>query len=204
MLICEHGGMNEAMADLYILTKNKSYLDLAERFCHRAILQPLAEGKDELEGKHANTQIPKVIGAAKLYDITGNEAYRNPALFFWEQVVYQRSYAIGGNSIGEHFGAEGSEELGVTTAETCNTYNMLKLTGHLFRWFHEARFTDYYENALYNHILSSQDPESGMKTYFVSTQPGHFKVYCSPEDSFGAVPAPEWKTPRAIRRIFTI
>ncbi|MCY8188555.1 glycoside hydrolase family 127 protein [Bacillus spizizenii] len=184
MLICEHGGMNEAMADLYILTKNKSYLDLAERFCHRAILQPLAEGKDELEGKHANTQIPKVIGAAKLYDITGNEAYRNAALFFWEQVVYQRSYAIGGNSIGEHFGAEGSEELGVTTAETCNTYNMLKLTGHLFRWFHEARFTDYYENALYNHILSSQDPESGMKTYFVSTQPGHFKVYCSPEDSF--------------------
>lgn len=92
----------------------------------------------------------------------------------------------------------------MTTAETCNTYNMLKLTGHLFRWFHEARFTDYYENALYNHILSSQDPESGMKTYFVSTQPGHFKVYCSPEDSFGAVPAPEWKTPRAIRRIFTI
>lgn len=149
MLICEHGGMNEVMADLYLLTENLSYLELAERFCHHAILQPLAEGKDELEGKHANTQIPKVIGAAKLYEITGNEEYRQAALFFWEQVVHHRSYAIGGNSIREHFGAEGSEELGIMTTETCNTYNMLKLTGHLFHWTHEARYMDYYEKALY-------------------------------------------------------
>ncbi|WNV79364.1 glycoside hydrolase family 127 protein [Bacillus atrophaeus] len=184
MLICEHGGMNEVMADIYLLTENQAYLELAERFCHRAILQPLAEGNDELEGKHANTQIPKVIGAAKLYEITGNEEYRQAALFFWEQVVHHRSYAIGGNSIREHFGAEGSEELGIMTTETCNTYNMLKLTGHLFHWSHEARYMDYYEKALYNHILASQDPDSGMKTYFVSTQPGHFKVYCSPEESF--------------------
>jgi uncharacterized protein len=184
MLICEHGGMNEAMADLYTITKNEDYLKLAIRFCHKAILNPLARGVDELEGKHANTQIPKVIGAAKLYDITGNEVYKNMAVFFWNEVTKNRSYIIGGNSIGEHFGPINKESLGITTAETCNTYNMLKLTEHLFDWNHNSEYLDYYERALYNHILASQDPESGMKTYFVSTQPGHFKIYCSPDNSF--------------------
>ncbi|PMC35653.1 glycosyl hydrolase [Bacillus sp. UMB0899] len=184
MLICEHGGMNEAMADLYLITGNRDYLDLAIRFCQKAILDPLAKGIDELEGKHANTQIPKVIGAAKLYEITGETYYRDAAIFFWDQVTKHRSYVIGGNSRDEHFGIEDSERLGVTTTETCNTYNMMKLTEHLFKWTHKAEYMDYYEKALYNHILASQDPDSGMKTYFVSTQPGHFKVYCSAEDSF--------------------
>jgi len=184
MLICEHGGMNEAMADLYLLTGNQAYLNLAVRFCHEAILEPLARGIDELEGKHANTQIPKVIGAAKLYEITGDEKYRRMAEFFWQEVTGSRSYVIGGNSIFEHFRARGSEKLGVETAETCNTYNMLKLTGHLFRWSPNAAYMDYYERALYNHILASQDPDSGMKMYFVSTEPGHFKVYGTPDQSF--------------------
>ncbi|MCM3164172.1 glycoside hydrolase family 127 protein [Metabacillus litoralis] len=184
MLICEHGGMNEAMADLYLITGNKDYLDLAIRFCHNAILDPLSKGIDELEGKHANTQIPKVIGAAKLYEITGETYYRDGSLFFWEQVTENRSYVIGGNSKNEHFGIENSEELGITTTETCNTYNMMKLTEHLFKWTKQSKYMDYYEKALYNHILASQDPETGMKTYFVSTQPGHFKVYCSHDDSF--------------------
>jgi DUF1680 family protein len=184
MLICEHGGMNEAMADLYTITKNQDYLKLAIRFCHRAILEPLSRGVDELEGKHANTQIPKVIGAAKLYDITGNEDYKNMAVFFWNEVTKNRSYIIGGNSIEEHFGPINKEPLGITTLETCNTYNMLKLTEHMFNWSHKVEYIDYYERGLYNHILASQDPDSGMKTYFVSTQPGHFKVYCSPDDSF--------------------
>lgn len=184
MLICEHGGMNEAMADLYTITNNEDYLKLAIRFCHHAILDPLSKGIDELEGKHANTQIPKVIGAAKLYEITGNEDYKNMAVFFWNEVTKNRSYIIGGNSIGEHFGPVNKETLGITTAETCNTYNMLKLTEHLFQWNHRSEYIDYYERALYNHILASQDPESGMKTYFVSTQPGHFKIYCSPDNSF--------------------
>ncbi|MBT2719956.1 glycoside hydrolase family 127 protein [Bacillus sp. ISL-46] len=184
MLICEHGGMNEAMADLYTITNNEDYLKLAIRFCHHAILDPLSKGIDELEGKHANTQIPKVIGAAKLYEITGNEDYKNMAVFFWNEVTKNRSYIIGGNSIGEHFGPVNKETLGITTAETCNTYNMLKLTEHLFQWNHKAEYIDYYERALYNHILASQDPDSGMKTYFVSTQPGHFKIYCSPDNSF--------------------
>ncbi|MCJ8007526.1 beta-L-arabinofuranosidase domain-containing protein [Lederbergia wuyishanensis] len=184
MLICEHGGMNEAMADLYTITKNQDYLELAIRFCHDAILQPLANGIDDLEGKHANTQIPKVIGAAKLYEITGDEKYRAMAEFFWNEVTKFRSYIIGGNSINEHFGPVGQEKLGIQTTETCNTYNMLKLTEILYRWEQKAEYMDFYEKALYNHILASQDPDSGMKTYFISSQPGHFKVYCSAENSF--------------------
>lgn len=184
MLTCEHGGMNEAMADLYKITGNEDYLKLAIRFCHRAVLDPLSKGIDELEGKHANTQIPKVIGAAKLYNLTGEEKYKKMACFFWDQVTESRSYIIGGNSINEHFGPMNEEKLGVQTTETCNTYNMLKLTEHMFDWFKGAEHIDFYEKALYNHILASQDPDSGMKTYFVSSQPGHFKVYCSPDNSF--------------------
>lgn len=184
MLICEHGGMNEAMADLYLLTGNQDYLDLAVRFCHLAILDPLSRGVDELEGKHANTQIPKVIGAAKLYNITGEEKYRTMAEYFWQEVTRGRSYIIGGNSIFEHFRAKHSEKLGVETAETCNTYNMLKLTRILFQWSQNAEYMDFYERALYNHILASQDPDTGAKMYFISTEPGHFKVYGTDDHSF--------------------
>lgn len=184
MLICEHGGMNEAMADLYMITKNEDYLELAIRFCHKEVLDLLAKGIDKLEGKHANTQIPKVIGAAKLYEITGDNYYKNIALFFWNQVVKKRSYIIGGNSNHEHFGPLYDETLSVETNETCNTYNMLKLTEILYRWEQKAEYMDYYERALYNHILASQDPDSGMAMYFVSTKPGHFKVYSTPEHSF--------------------
>ncbi|MDQ0859066.1 glycoside hydrolase family 127 protein [Bacillus sp. V2I10] len=184
MLVCEHGGMNESMADLYLINGNRDYLDLAVRFCHKAVLDPLSKAIDDLEGKHANTQIPKVVGAAKLYEITGETYYRDAAEFFWERVTQNRSYVIGGNSKNEHFGVENSEDLGITTTETCNTYNMMKLTEHLYSWTHKSKYMDYYERALYNHILASQDPDTGMKTYFVSTQPGHFKVYNSPDHSF--------------------
>lgn len=184
MIYCEHGGMCESMAKLYNITRNKAYLDLAIRFVHKETLEPLMNFRDELEGKHANTQIPKVIGAATLYEILETKSYKNASEFFWNIVTKSRSYVIGGNSRDEHFGKVGTEKLGVTTAETCNTYNMLKLTEHLYDWNHDSKYIDYYENALYNHILASQDPESGMKTYFVSTQPGHFKVYCSPDNSF--------------------
>lgn len=203
MLYCEHGGMCEAMANLYEITKNQDYMELAKRFYHKETLIPLAKLQDELDGKHANTQIPKVIGAARLYEITRNKEYKNAAIFFWNVVTKSRSYAIGGNSRDEHFGKENTEELGVTTAETCNTYNMLKLTEHLYAWDHNSDYMDYYENALYNHILASQDPESGMKTYFVSTQPGHFKVYCSPDNSFWCCTGTGMENPgRYIRNIY--
>jgi DUF1680 family protein len=203
MLYCEHGGMCEAMANLYEITKNKDYLELSKRFYHKETLSPLTKLEDDLEGKHANTQIPKVIGASRLYEILGNEEYKEAAEFFWSVVTKSRSYAIGGNSRDEHFGKTNTEKLGVTTAETCNTYNMLKLTEHLYAWEHNSDYMDYYENALYNHILASQDPESGMKTYFVSTQPGHFKIYCSPDNSFWCCTGTGMENPgRYIRNIY--
>jgi len=187
MLACEYGGMNEAMANLYAITGETKYLDLARKFHHKTILDPLERGDaGHLPGKHANTQIPKVIGSAREYELTGNAGDRKIAATFWDAVVHDHTYAIGGNSSGEHFGPPDklNHRLSTTTAETCNTYNMLKLTRHLFSWNPTAAYMDYYERALYNHILASQDPRTGMLCYYVSLQPGHFKIYSTPFDSF--------------------
>ena len=185
MLNCEYGGMNEVMAELYDITGEKKYLDVAVRFSQPSILDPLSQSVDELEGKHANTQIPKVIGAAAVYEEdTDKTNYRDAAEFFYDTVVNHRSYVIGGNSNYEHFGNISDEILGTQTCETCNTYNMMKLTEHLYAWNHDAAYMDYYEKALFNHILASQDPDTGMKTYFMATKQGHFKVYSTPENSF--------------------
>jgi DUF1680 family protein len=179
MLACEHGGMNEAMADLYALTGNTDYLALAKKFYHKAILEPLSEQRDELAGKHANTQIPKIIGAARIYELTGDSKFRDISGFFWQTVVHNHSYVTGGNSLGEHFGPPGKLDarLGPQTTETCNTYNMLKLTRHLFERQPDAAFGDYYERAVWNHILASQNPENGTVCYFVSLEPGGKKQF---------------------------
>jgi DUF1680 family protein len=186
MLEVEHGGMIETLVDLHALTGNPRYLDASRRFYHHAIFDPLAAGRDELTGRHANTQIPKIIGEARAYEVTGDDAARKIAEFFWDTVVRRRSWVIGGNSDREHFFPEGKahEHLGTQTAETCNTYNMLKLTGHLFAWSPRVELADYYERGLYNHILASQEPKRGMFAYFVSLKPGHFKTYSTPTDSF--------------------
>lgn len=184
MLIAEYGGMGSALIDLYKITDNKEYFELALRFNEDNILDPLKEENDNLTGKHANTQIPKVISAAKTYEINHEDEYKTIADFFWKQVIDKRSYVFGGNSRDEHFDPVHTEKLSVTSAETCNTYNMMELAEHLYSWSLDPEYMNYYENALYNHILASQDPESGMKTYFMSTEPGHFKVYSTPEDSF--------------------
>ncbi len=185
MLGCEYGGMNEVMCQLYTITGNEDYFNLALRFCESAILDPLANGEDRLQGKHANTQIPKVIGAATVYNEDESyTAYRKAAEFFYDTVVNNRSYCIGGNSNYEHFGTVTEEVLGTQTCETCNTYNMMRLAEHLYAWNHNPEYMDYYEKALFNHILASQDPDSGMKTYFMATTPGHFKVYSTLENSF--------------------
>lgn len=178
MLGCEYGGMNETLTQLYEITGEEKYFDLALRFTHKAIINPLCEERDELQGKHANTQIPKVIGAAEIYEADENYAsYRTAAEFFYDTVVNHRSYVIGGNSNREHFGTMTEEVLGTQTCESCNTYNMMRLTEHLYAWNHDAKYMDYYEKALFNHILGSQDPLNGEKTYFMATKPGHFKVY---------------------------
>jgi len=158
--------MTETLADIYKLTGDKKYLETARRFYHEAILNPLREGRDELAGKHANTQIPKGIGQARLYEAAGDANGRDIARFFWERVVDHHSYVIGGNSDSEHFGLpdQRAKRLGPATAESCNTYNMLKLSRHLFGWQPNAEYFDYYERALYNHILGSQEPQRGMFT----------------------------------------
>ena len=186
MLAQEHGGMNEALADVYALTGEPKYLAEAHKFYHKAVLDPLTRREDDLTGLHGNTQVPKLIGLARLYELTDDPKDRIAAEFFWDRVVNTRSYVIGANTDGEHFDAPGklSSHLSPVTAETCNTYNMLKLTRHLFQWTASPEYADFYERALYNHILASQDPVRGMMTYYVSLKPGHFKTYSSPTESF--------------------
>jgi DUF1680 family protein len=188
MLKAEHGGINEAFANLYALTGDEKYLKLAARFNHMAVLGPASKKEDRLTGLHGNTQIPKFIGAARQYELTGRESLMTAAVFFWDKVVNERSYVIGGNTIGEYFSPPQSlsRALGWGTCETCNAYNMLKLTRHLFGWAPRAEYADYYERALYNHILASQDPETGMMCYFLplGSNAKCRKTYSTPEDSF--------------------
>lgn len=186
MLTCEFGGMSEVLYNLYTVTADEKYLKTAEMFYHRAKLDPLAIGNDMLMKNHANTYIPKIIGEARAYEFTGEEAKKNIAEFFWKTVINHHTYATGGNSDNEYFFAPDSisRHISPRTTETCNTYNMLKLTGHLFNWTADAAYADYYEQALYNHILASQDPESGMVCYFMPMTPGTFKVYSTPHDSW--------------------
>jgi uncharacterized protein len=182
----EFGGMSEVLANLYGVTGDPEHLRLARRFEHRAVFDPLERGEDKLTGLHANTQIPKAIGAAREYELTGEARYHAIASFFWQRVAEHRSYVIGGNSDDEHFFPieHFSKHLGESSAETCNTYNMLKLTRHLFAWQPSAELMDFYERGLFNQILASQDPATGMMTYYVPLKPASFKTYSTPDDSF--------------------
>jgi DUF1680 family protein len=186
MLETEHGGMNEVLANLYGVTGNPDHLRLARAFDHKALFDPLARGEDPLNGKHGNTQFPKIIGALREYELTGEKRYYDIATFFWERVALHRSFVIGGNTDDESFFPveEFSKHLGASTTETCNTYNMLKLTRQLFRLEPSARLMEFYERGLFNHILASQDPTTGMMCYYVPLKPGAFKTYSTPNDSF--------------------
>src|SRR5215467_13198701 len=182
----EFGGMEEVLANLYAATGNEEYLRVSRKFDHKRIFDPLAHGEDPLNGVHANTQIPKAIGAARDYELTGEKRYYDVASFFWDRVAHYRSFVIGGNSDGEAFFPPETFSilLGSASTETCNTYNMLKLTRHLFGWEPSAEKMDFYERGLYNHILASQDPATGMMCYYVPLRPGAFKTYSKPDDSF--------------------
>jgi DUF1680 family protein len=186
MLGNEHGGMNETLANLYGLTGDERYLKIALRFNHAAVIGPASNRLDKLTGLHANTQVPKFIGTARLFELTGQEPLKTASDFFWNNVVYERSYVIGGHSDGEGFSPKErlSQAFGPNTTETCNTYNMLKLTRHLFCWEPRAEYADYYERALLNHILCSQDPETGGTCYYVPLRPGSRKNYSSPLHAF--------------------
>ncbi len=186
MLLCEYGGMTEVLANLYAITGDKKYLALSYKFYDKRILDPLAKKEDILPGKHSNTQIPKIIASARRYELTGDANDKAIADFFWETVVNNHSYATGGNSNYEYLSEPRklNDKLTENTTETCNTYNMLKLTRHLFATAPSALLMDYYEKALYNHILASQNHETGMMCYFVPLRMGGKKEYSDQFDTF--------------------
>jgi hypothetical protein len=184
VLRCEYGGINETLADLYADTNNEKYLRLSELFYDKAILDSLKAGRDVLPGKHCNTNIPKLIGLSRIYELTGDTSDRKAAEFFWHTVVSHHTYVTGGNGNKEYFGPADSlrNRLGPETTESCNVYNMLKLTEHLFEWEASPQTADFYERALFNHILSSQNPETGNVTYNLSLEMGGFKAFQDPFD----------------------
>lgn len=187
MLDQEHGGMDEVMADLYAITGDRKYLATAQRFIHHAVLDPLMAEEDHLTGKHANTQIPKVTGLERIATLTGDKADDTGARFFWKTVTENRSVVFGGNSVSEHFN-DPHNYRGMLQSregpETCNTYNMLRLTEQLFASAPDAAYADYYERALFNHILASINPAHPGYVYFTPIRPDHYRVYSVPGENF--------------------
>lgn len=186
MLRTEYGGMNDVLANLSAATGNPQYIHVARMFDHDWLFDNLAARIDSLDGLHGNTQIPKMIGAVREYELTGDQRYYNIARFFWDRVVHYRSYVIGGNTNDEGFFPPRlfSKNLGAASTETCNSYNMLKLSLALFSHDPSAKIMDFYERALFNHILASQDPATGMVCYYVPMKPGAFRTYSTPDKSF--------------------
>lgn len=186
VLNVEYGGMNDCLYNLYKYTKNENHLSAAHSFDEMTLFEPLYKGEDILNGKHANTTIPKITGALNRYTVTGEEYYLQVAANFWEMVIKNHTYITGGNSEWEHFGEPKVLDAERTNCncETCNTYNMLKLSRELFKITGDKKYSDYYENTFINAILSSQNPETGMTTYFQPMATGFFKVYSSPTDHF--------------------
>ena len=186
MLRNEHGGMNEMFADAYAITGDEKYLTAAKRYSHKAILRPLTRDVDSLDNLHANTQVPKAIGFVRIGELSDSPDYAEAGRFFWYTVSHNRSLAFGGNSRREHFPSADAcidfvnDDDG---PETCNTYNMLKLTEDLFRVSPKAEYADFYERAMFNHILSTQHPEHGGYVYFTSARPRHYRVYSVPNEA---------------------
>ncbi len=186
MLGNEHGGMNEVLADAYAITGDKKYLDVARRFSHRRLLIPMLQRQDCLDNMHANTQVPKVVGFERISELSGDETYHLASAYFWDVVTGERSLAFGGNSRREHFPSkEACIDFinDIDGPESCNTNNMLKLTEFLHRRNPEARFADFYELAMFNHILSTQHPEHGGYVYFTPARPRHYRNYSAPNEA---------------------
>lgn len=186
ILKTEHGGINESFADLYLITKDKKYLETAQKISQKSFLESLIKKEDKLTGLHANTQIPKVIGFEKIASISSDKEWSEAVTFFWDNVTQKRSVAFGGNSVSEHFNPI-NDFSGMLKSnegpETCNSYNMERLSKALFLEKQEMNYLDFYERTLYNHILSSQHPEKGGFVYFTPIRPNHYRVYSQPETS---------------------
>jgi len=183
----EQGGMNEVLANLYAITGKAEYLATARRFDERHYTVPLSRSEDKMKGEHVNSFIPNIIGSAREYEMTGDPALCGIAAFFWNQVTGARSFVTGGTSDNEAWETDPFQiydELGRNSHESCCTYNMLKLTRHLFSWEAAAKYADYYERALWNGILPTQNPDDAMMMYYVPMMPGMFKTFMKPFDSF--------------------
>ncbi len=183
MLGNEFGGMDEVFADAYAMTGDRKYLDAARRFSHHWLLDSMAAGVDNLDNKHANTQVPKVVGYQRIAELADDPVYYDAARFFWNTVVNDRSLSLGGNSRREHFAPAADCRSYVTDREgpeSCNTNNMLKLTEGLFRMEPKAEYADFFERAMMNHILSTQHPDHGGYVYFTPARPAHYRVYSQP------------------------
>lgn len=169
MLGTEFGGMNEAMVDLYRDTGDRRWLAMSYKFEHLAFIEPLQRHRDELGGKHGNTQIPKIMGSVERYALTGDPKDLMAAAFFWDAVVQHHSYATGGHGTDEYFrpADELSDGVDGRTCESCNVYNMLKVTRRLFALDPDPHYADFQERALFNHVMASIDPNDGRMCYMV-------------------------------------
>jgi DUF1680 family protein len=186
MLRTEYGGMNEVLVNLAALTQKERYLDIARLFEQQSVLDLLAERRDELQGLHANTHIPKIIGAARTYEVSGDRRYRQIAEYFLEEVLAARNYVIGNNSLDEHWNTPPGQlqaTLGWKNAECCVAYNLMKLQRLVFGWTGHARWMDEYERSLFNCRLGTQDAH-GLKQYFFPLAAGYWRAYNSREESF--------------------
>ncbi|WP_166762204.1 glycoside hydrolase family 127 protein [Xanthomonas euroxanthea] len=186
VLSCEFGGLNESFVELHVRTGDAQWLALAQRLHHHAVLDPLIAQRDELVHQHSNTNIPKLIGLAREYEVTGDAASGAAARFFWHTVTDHHTYVIGGNGDREYFQQPDSISKFLTeqTCEHCASYNMLKLTRHLYQWGPQAEFFDYYERTLLNHVMAQQHPRTGMFTYMTPMLAGEARGWSSPFDDF--------------------
>lgn len=205
ILTCEHGGIAESLILLAEETGDLRFLRLAaEAFSQKSALDPLLAQEDRLNGMHGNTMIPKVIGLAELYDATGDAEARKAAEFFFERVTKFRSFANGGHGESEHFFAVGEEESHLTpfTAETCNSYNMIKLSEHIFEWEPKAETIDFVERALLNHVAANIGRNPGEFGYFLALAPVAVKVFSTPENSFWCCVGTGMESPMRYARTF--
>jgi DUF1680 family protein len=189
ILNTEFGGMAEVLYNLSAVTNNDKYAAVARRFEHKRIFDPLAAGRDELKGLHANTNVPKIIGVARAYELTRDQRYRDIAEYFWNEVTTARTYCTGGTSNAEHWLTEPhrlAAELAMSreTNECCVAYNMLKLTRHLYGWDPKPSYFDYNERVLFNHRLGTIEPDTGATMYFLPLRAAAWKVFNTDYDSF--------------------